>query len=404
MLRSGGAVILMRNANLKYLAGNSIEYVKPVAIFDELVCDFLDQLSKTIRNDVRAKQYPDVLSFAFFCRKANVQRIKKKYENDGVRMGRGLVFHIAPSNVPVNFAFTYVFGLLSGNANIVRVSNKHFTQTDIICDAINELFQLEGYKRIYNQTAIVQYEHSQEVTDLLSAMADVRVIWGGNHTIEEIKKSPVQTRCVEIVFADRYSIGVMNSDVIMQISEKELKKLASDFYNDTYLMDQNACSTPHLIWWLGEDEHKKAAQRRFWNAVFECAGKYDFPDIKASDKYVMLCKYVMNNSGLSVDRWENLLYVISLKELPEEITGLRGQYGLFFQYNIESLDELVVHVKKNVQSCLYYGIDSDDIKQMVIDNGIPGIDRVVEFGHGLDIGVIWDGYDLVREMSRIIGD
>jgi hypothetical protein len=38
----------------------------------------------------------------------------------------------------------------------------------------------------------------------------------------------------------------------------------------------------------------------------------------------------------------------------------------------------------------------------VISNGLTGIDRVVSVGKALDIGVIWDGYDLIRTMSRIV--
>lgn len=44
----------------------------------------------------------------------------------GITQGRGVAFHIAPSNVAVNFAFSLAAGLLTGNANIVRLSSKPF--------------------------------------------------------------------------------------------------------------------------------------------------------------------------------------------------------------------------------------------------------------------------------------
>ena len=37
------------------------------------------------------------------------------------RLGWGTVLHIAPSNIPVNFAFSFLMGFLSGNVNHVRV-------------------------------------------------------------------------------------------------------------------------------------------------------------------------------------------------------------------------------------------------------------------------------------------
>ncbi len=51
-----------------------------------------------------------------------------------------MALHIAPSNVPVNFAVSFTSALLAGNASVVRVSNKEFVQVDIIADALNALY------------------------------------------------------------------------------------------------------------------------------------------------------------------------------------------------------------------------------------------------------------------------
>ena len=57
---------------------------------------------------------------------------KAKYDDAELRLGKGVVFHIAPSNVPVNFAFSFAAGLLAGNANIVRIPSKDFEQVQIM--------------------------------------------------------------------------------------------------------------------------------------------------------------------------------------------------------------------------------------------------------------------------------
>ena len=41
------------------------------------------------------------------------------------------------------------------------------------------------------------------------------------------------------------------------------EKIAVGFYNDTYLFDQNACTAPHLIIWLGNDENIEIAKEYF---------------------------------------------------------------------------------------------------------------------------------------------
>ena len=81
------------------------------------------------------RHYPDVVTFAFFCRKANLLHLQKEHATNSLRLGRGLVFHIAPSNVPVNFAYSLICGLLSGNNNIVRLPGKQFRQVDLIVDS-----------------------------------------------------------------------------------------------------------------------------------------------------------------------------------------------------------------------------------------------------------------------------
>ena len=114
------------NPNLEFLAGNNFKSFRPFAPFEAILCEFLQDISTELINSVESKKYPDIMTFAFWCRKANINKIKKLFEDGSIRLGLGLVFHITPSNVPVNFAFSFVFGLLSGNANIVRAPSDLF--------------------------------------------------------------------------------------------------------------------------------------------------------------------------------------------------------------------------------------------------------------------------------------
>ena len=63
------------------------------------------------------------MAFGFWCRNTNLQKLKQKYSQKFLenKMGIGLLFHIPPSNVISNFAYSLLFGLLSGNTNVVRI-------------------------------------------------------------------------------------------------------------------------------------------------------------------------------------------------------------------------------------------------------------------------------------------
>jgi hypothetical protein len=50
----------------------------------------------------------------------------------------------------------------------------------------------------------------------------------------------------------------------------------------------------------------------------------------------------------------------------------------------------------------YYGVEKNILRDFVINNSLRGIDRVVPVGSALDIGVIWDGYDIVSFLSRLL--
>lgn len=392
----------MKKNNVDWLVGQEEVVVCPLPPYSDIVVRFLDELSGILRQKATGGRYADVISLAFWCRKGNILKWKECCSNLENSMGRGLIFHITPSNVPVNFAFSYFFGLLAGNANIVRVPSKEYPQIEIICESIRTLLDKPEYTLLKEGTAFVRYGHDREITDALSAKADGRIIWGGDGAIQSIRRSPAKSKSVEIVFADRYSLGLLESKAVLEASEEECSRLARQFYNDTYLMDQNACSAPHLILWMGE--RREEAKEKFWNAVHAEAGKYELEPIKAVDKYTDLCVAGMReDSGIcKISRWGNLLYTIDLESLPEDICSLRGRFGMFYQCGLEDINHLAHCINERVQTLLYYGVDKQQLLDFVLKNHLRGVDRIVPFGNSLDMNVYWDGYDIIGQLSRRI--
>jgi hypothetical protein len=229
------------------------------------------------------------------------------------------------------------------------------------------------------------------------------VIWGGDETIEKLRQYPLSPRSTEITFADRYSFALLDGEYLAGCSEEELLHIAEKFYNDTYLMDQNACSTPHLLFWRNASAEIKT---RFWRSIYNQAKHYDLTDSKASDKYTILCEKLAGMSEIEkAERYENQLYVISLKRQemnPCAGVVYRGIYGMFFQTDINCVDDIFPFVDGRVQTCVYCGVKPEEIVLGMEQHRCHGIDRIVPFGTALDIGVYWDGYDLIRSMSRIV--
>lgn len=367
-------------------------------VFDDGVCSFLNELSVEIRKDKESKGYPDIVTFGFFCRKANIESLKNQYYEEG-RIGRGLSFHIAPSNVPINFAYTLVAGLLAGNSCVVRTSTKDFAQTRVLCRLMQQVLERMDTD-IGKYIAVVQYGRDKEINDALSAMSDVRVIWGGDTTISEIRKSEIPSRCVEITFADRYSLCVLNAKDILNLDN--LDAVVQNFYNDTYLYDQNACSSPKLMYWIGGKEEIKRAKSAFWGAVKRnIEGRYIIEPVIAVDKTMMDYRAAIELENVIVeDDGDNLFHRIRLENLDESIVKYVCPGGSFLEYDSTGLNELEKIVTKKYQTLSYLGGDKQEIYNWVIESGVPGIDRIVPIGKTADFTLTWDGYNLIETMSR----
>ena len=386
---------------------NGVEYVigtadivnAPIRVYDDTACAFIAELSAEILKSPLARTYPDLSALAFWGRKANLQKLKEAFGDTAGRLGRGLCFHIAPSNIPVNFAFTYLFGLLAGNANIVRLPSKTFPQIDALCALMKKV--LSKYPEIEKRTAFVRYPRSDEITTEFCKIADARMIWGGDKTIENIKALPASPRCVDIAFADRYSLAMIDGEAVLNADDAQMKRLAENFYNDTWLMDQNACSSPQILLWQNDSDE---ARQKFWNSALAVAkAKYALQDAVAVDKYTLFCtEAVSNDNAESFTRNGNLLYREEVKALTPDIINHRGKGGYFFEHALADLSELCAVITEKFQTITYFGIDAVKLREELIAAHVRGIDRIVPVGKAMDIDVIWDGHDLVRELSRIV--
>lgn len=393
---------MLERLPMTYLVGNceilnSMQQIKALPLFSEQVVRFLGKLSQLLMKDKKTKAFPDILSYAFWIRKASIEKEKAKHLHIENRIGRGIAFHIAPSNVPINFAVSMTSALLAGNACILRVSNKEFPQVNIVCEAISQLLEGEC-KDMKSYLCVVRYEHNEDINKVLSTMCDVRIIWGGNRTIETIRKASLSPRAIELAFPDRYSIAVICTEEYLKV---DAKKVAKDFYTDTYYTDQNACSSPRLIVWIGEE--KERAKERFWTTLEELVRKdYDLKPIQAVDKYDSFCLLSALRDGVTLESSNNYVNRVRLETLDEEVMNYKNGSGYFFEYDADTLEEMLPILGKTCQTVSYLGISPDDIRDMVFAHGVRGVDRIVSLGKTMDLMFYWDGYDMVETMSRYV--
>ena len=206
------------NKEIEIIIGKINWQEGPYEIFDKKIILFLNEISKEILKNKDCKQFPDLIAFGFWCRLSNINNILKKYNFFKNRFGRGSILHIAPSNVPTTFAYSLVFGMLSGNFNIIRLPSKKFFQTEILCKILKKLSQKKNCKKIFNKFVLVRYDNSDLISSELSKNADGRIIWGGDKTVNKFKSFNTKPRCVDIFFADRYSVSLIDSNKLNKLN------------------------------------------------------------------------------------------------------------------------------------------------------------------------------------------
>ena len=384
--------------SVDYLLGKDNVINTPLRVFDANVCAFIAELSAELLKSPVSRMMPDLASLAFWGRKANLQKMQQEFGHTNNRLGRGLCFHIAPSNIPINFAFSWLFALLAGNASIVRLPSKDFPQIKTFCAIAHHV--IKKYPEVEKRTAFVRYPRNNEITATFCTRADARMIWGGDATIAMVKALPASPRCVDVTFADRFSLAILDGTAVLAADESQMKRLAENFYNDTFLMDQNACSSPQVILW---QNNSPEAREKFWAAVYACAAShYELQDAVVVDKYTALCEESIASSIRFVNRMDNLLYRVELSSLLLDIVEYRGRGGFFHEYALNDWSELFRVVTEKFQTVTYFGVNALELREAVVAAGVRGIDRIVPVGKAMDIGVFWDGYDLVRELSRIV--
>ncbi len=427
-------------ANVIELVGSSAEISNtPWPCWDQRAIAFLSALSKALMKPALSAQLPDVVTVAFWLRASHLQKLQSTAQvynlpsrpsNGDVassaepqsnslgdaenptnaystRLGLGLVVHICPANVPVNFLFSLSFALLAGNTSVLRLSSKQSKASTLIIETIAKLLQQETHSSLRSRILLMRYDHNDAITAALFSQADGRIIWGGDSTISYMRQFPIPSRSREIAFADRYSLAVLCPAAVLALDAEGLTTLAQKLFNDVMLMDQAACSSPQLFIWLSQDsELVRHAQQLLWPALAAiCQTKQALTPIGQMDKLLGACQLVLAHDEISAVRHENsadsgVLTRISLSRLPKAPEQLRGYFGTLIEIQLSSLEPLADVVNERYQTLCYFGVPTADLQHWLLFHGFRGIDRIVPVGQAINMDLYWDGYDLISSLSR----
>jgi hypothetical protein len=292
------------------------------------------------------------------------------------------------------FVYSLAVSLLVGNANVVRLSQRRSETTDILIDVLNAV--TARHPAIAQSLAIVSYGHDLRPSALLSRAADVRVIWGGDQTIETIRALPLAPHATELLFGDRFSLAVLGHD-----HDGSDEELAERLFADAYWFDQMGCSSPRLLVAVGELSAARDRLRRTFSALQAVIERRRY----TLELGAVLAKRA-HAYGALADRpvrayheHSNELTVIELDTLHDFDRTHPGA-GLFYAAVVDDLLDLAPFIVRKDQTMTVAGVDEARLAAFVAAVNGGGIDRIVPTGQALEFGRYWDGYDLLAELTR----
>ena len=369
----------------------------PIRCNDPLLQDFCQALSSRLLRAPTTRQYPDVMTFGYFCRKSSIQRAVDEIPNRDRRLGWGTVLHIAPANIPVNFAFSLLMGLLAGNLNYVRVPSTPFPQVELIVDAIDDVLAETRFVRLRKGVQFFTSERDHPALAEMVGGASGLVVWGGDATVTKFRAMDKPVSAVELYFPDRASSAVLAASEVLKLNDSGLTKLCGKFFNDTFLVDQNACSSPGIIFWVGENKIRAAAKQRFWNRVNEClADRYELEPVRMMDKHLDVMRMVATlERATTLSERGDVIWRFDDKDLATS----RLRFGNFLEFDLNNIDQISAHLRPNEQTITQFGLESRDIFNSLVSSGRM-VDRIVPVGDALAMSMQWDGKHVLSLLSR----
>lgn len=164
---------------------------------------------------------------------------------------RGLLVHWVAGNVPLLGMISVVQGLLTKNANLVKVSRQNAGILPYFLEALGEVRyrrpdgQEVSGRLLTDAVRAVYADREDPASAALSAVADVRVAWGGREAVESIMNLPRRFGTEDIVFGPKTSFVVVGSEMLD--GEATGRKTASLVARDAVALGQRGCNSPHTV-------------------------------------------------------------------------------------------------------------------------------------------------------------
>src|SRR3989344_2947281 len=226
----------------------------------EKITGILNEFSMHILKSEALRNLEGAAYLSNWLRKSNFEAMLKdnlrdpaildKYVEMGNKMikaqPRGIAVHWIAGNIQMLALHSLFQSMAAKNANIVRVP---LVSVKTVLAFLKEFGnvsydEVRGHDLLEAVTII--YVPSKDIisNEAISRMADIRIIWGGENAVREIRKLDVMSHCMDMIFGPKYSFGIIDKKAV---ESANFDRILRNFILDIIFSEQTSCTSPHVL-------------------------------------------------------------------------------------------------------------------------------------------------------------
>jgi hypothetical protein len=163
---------------------------------------------------------------------------------------RGVITHWLAGNVPVLGMISLVQGIISKNANVIKLSKENGLVLPFMAAEIakhefkSDKISIKGIDILKSCLFVYCDKDDHDAQNTLSVYSDVRVAWGGREAVESVMSLPRKYGTDDVIFGPKYSFALVGRD---SFDSSELEDMAYRLALDTSIFEQQGCNSPHTV-------------------------------------------------------------------------------------------------------------------------------------------------------------
>ena len=154
--------------------------------------------------------------------------------------------------------------------------------------------------------------------------------------------------------------------------------------------------------WHGNKKNNKFASEIFWNEFEKIikSKKYIIEGNWNYEKFYKEIKSIIDLNSITKENKLSSIKRIKLNKIPKKINEYFTPGGFFIEFDFKKFQEIRKLFSPKVQTLTYIGFEGNYLKKKLNLIKSKSVDRLVPNGKSSDMGLEWDGYDIIFQISK----